>query len=113
MFRPKPRYAHQGGMNPPVVVVHGNSLEGVTFRGSRTNRLSNTVAFTVAGADSIALGRLKVDADTVPGEFKYQLLVVQGGQRPVDFHGHVQIIVSAQHGAEKIVTALPPVADGR
>ena len=24
------RYAHQGGMNPPVVVVHGNSLEGVT-----------------------------------------------------------------------------------
>jgi GTPase len=30
MFRPKPRYAHQGGMNPPVVVVHGNSLEGVT-----------------------------------------------------------------------------------
>ncbi len=30
MFRPKPRYAHQGGMNPPVVVVHGNSLEGIT-----------------------------------------------------------------------------------
>lgn len=30
MFRPKPRYAHQGGMNPPVVVVHGNSLEHVT-----------------------------------------------------------------------------------
>ncbi|MEY2994242.1 MAG: hypothetical protein RL357_1177 [Pseudomonadota bacterium] len=30
MFRPKLRYAHQGGMNPPVVVVHGNSLEHVT-----------------------------------------------------------------------------------
>ena len=30
MFRPKLRYAHQGGMNPPVIVVHGNSLEGVT-----------------------------------------------------------------------------------
>ncbi|MFV0601288.1 MAG: ribosome biogenesis GTPase Der [Brachymonas sp.] len=30
MYRPKLRYAHQGGMNPPVVVVHGNSLEGVT-----------------------------------------------------------------------------------
>lgn len=30
MFRPKPRYAHQGGMNPPVIVVHGNSLEHVT-----------------------------------------------------------------------------------
>jgi GTP-binding protein len=24
------RYAHQGGMNPPLVVIHGNSLEHVT-----------------------------------------------------------------------------------
>ena len=29
-FRPKLRYAHQGGMNPPVVIIHGNSLEHVT-----------------------------------------------------------------------------------
>ncbi len=30
MYRPKLRYAHQGGMNPPLIVVHGNSLEHVT-----------------------------------------------------------------------------------
>ena len=29
-YRPKMRYAHQGGMNPPIIVVHGNSLEHVT-----------------------------------------------------------------------------------
>ena len=29
MFRPKMRYAHQGGMSPPVIVIHGNSLEHV------------------------------------------------------------------------------------
>lgn len=28
-YRPKPRYAHQGGMNPPVIVIHGNSLDGL------------------------------------------------------------------------------------
>mgnify|MGYP000037561037 CR=1 FL=1 len=28
-FRPKMRYAHQGGMNPPVVVIHGNSLDHI------------------------------------------------------------------------------------
>ncbi len=28
-FRPKMRYAHQGGMNPPVVVIHGNSLDNI------------------------------------------------------------------------------------
>ncbi|MDQ3446339.1 MAG: ribosome biogenesis GTPase Der [Pseudomonadota bacterium] len=27
--RPKPRYAHQGGHNPPIIVVHGNSLNNV------------------------------------------------------------------------------------
>lgn len=31
MYRPKMRYAHQGGMNPPIIIVHGNSLEHVTF----------------------------------------------------------------------------------
>ena len=29
-FRPKLRYAHQGGMNPPLVVIHGNSLDHLT-----------------------------------------------------------------------------------
>jgi len=29
-FRPKLRYAHQGGMNPPIVVIHGNALEHVS-----------------------------------------------------------------------------------
>jgi GTP-binding protein len=30
MSRPKMRYAHQGGSNPPIVVIHGNALSGVT-----------------------------------------------------------------------------------
>jgi GTP-binding protein len=29
-FRPKMRYAHQGGMNPPLVVIHGTSLDHIT-----------------------------------------------------------------------------------
>ena len=29
-FTPKLRYAHQGGMNPPIVIIHGNSLEHIT-----------------------------------------------------------------------------------
>jgi GTP-binding protein len=30
LVRPKLRYAHQGGMNPPVIVVHGNALDAVS-----------------------------------------------------------------------------------
>lgn len=29
-IRPKLRYAHQGGQNPPIIVIHGNALEGVS-----------------------------------------------------------------------------------
>lgn len=29
-FRPKLRYAHQGGQNPPVIIIHGNSLDHLT-----------------------------------------------------------------------------------
>lgn len=27
--RPKMRYAHQGGQNPPIIVIHGNALDGI------------------------------------------------------------------------------------
>lgn len=30
LFRPKPRYAHQGGSNPPIVVIHGNAVDQIT-----------------------------------------------------------------------------------
>ena len=29
IFRPKLRYAHQGGQNPPLIIIHGNALEAV------------------------------------------------------------------------------------
>jgi GTPase len=28
-FRPRMKYAHQGGSNPPIVVIHGSGLDGV------------------------------------------------------------------------------------
>ncbi|OIQ80409.1 GTPase Der [mine drainage metagenome] len=28
-IRPKLRYAHQGGMNPPIIVIHGNHVDDV------------------------------------------------------------------------------------
>jgi GTP-binding protein len=34
LVRPKLRYAHQGGSNPPLVVIHGSALSGIT-RGYR------------------------------------------------------------------------------
>ncbi len=100
-------------------VTYGDLAKQVKGLSDENAGLKDDLAFfqsllPTAGRDeSIALGRLKVEPDAVPGEFKYRMLLVQGGQRPADFAGHVQIVVSAVQGAEKIVLALPPAADGK
>ena len=48
--RPKLRYAHQGGINPPLVVIHGNSTEGVPESYRRYLESSFTTAFKLEGA---------------------------------------------------------------
>lgn len=49
LVRPKMRYAHQGGMNPPVIVVHGNALQHISD--SYTRYLTQTFrkAFNLQG----------------------------------------------------------------
>ena len=49
LFRPKPRYAHQGGKNPPVIVLHGNALEGLRDDYKRYLENSFRKAFKLQG----------------------------------------------------------------
>lgn len=99
------------------VVTYGDLTKQVKALSDENATLKDDLAFfqsLTAGRDeTLALGRVKVEPDTVPGEFKYRVLLVQGGQRPNDFHGHVQLVVSAQQGNEKILLSLPKVADGK
>ena len=100
-------------------VTYGDLAKQVKGLSTENAALKDDLAFfqsllPAAGRDeAVSLGRLKVEPDAVPGEFKYRLLLVQGGQRPADFLGHVQIVISALQGAEKVVMSLPPVADGK
>lgn len=48
-FRPKMRYAHQGGSNPPIVVVHGTGLDGVKTPYKRYLENSFRKAFKLRG----------------------------------------------------------------
>jgi len=49
LHRPKLRYAHQGGHNPPIVVIHGSGLDGLAD--SYVRYLENTFrdAFKLKG----------------------------------------------------------------
>ena len=47
--RPKLRYAHQGGQNPPIIVIHGNSLDAVPDAYTRYLEKSFLEAFRLQG----------------------------------------------------------------
>ncbi len=49
LFRPKPRYAHQGGSNPPIIVLHGNALEHLPNAYLRYLERGFTEAFALKG----------------------------------------------------------------
>ncbi|MFH4354702.1 MAG: ribosome biogenesis GTPase Der [Neisseriaceae bacterium] len=48
-FRPKLRYAHQGGSNPPLVVLHGNSLDKISASYTRYLAKNFIQAFQLKG----------------------------------------------------------------
>jgi GTP-binding protein len=48
-FRPKMRYAHQGGSNPPIVVIHGSALDDVPDSYKRYLERTFCEAFNLQG----------------------------------------------------------------
>lgn len=49
IFRPKMRYAHQGGQNPPLIVIHGNALDSISDPYRRYLETRFRKAFDLAG----------------------------------------------------------------
>jgi GTP-binding protein len=49
LFRPKMRYAHQGGSNPPIIVIHGNALDNIPDSYTRFLERSFMDAFKLKG----------------------------------------------------------------
>jgi len=53
-----------------------------------------------ATPEGLAIANLKVEQDGLPNEFRYRMLLTQGGQRKQDFKGRVQLVARvAKDGA--------------
>ncbi len=63
-FRPKMRYAHQGGSNPPIVVIHGTGLDGVKAPYKRYLEGSFRKAFRLTGTP------LRIELRSAPNPFE-------------------------------------------
>jgi len=59
---------------------------------------------------SVTINRFKVETGTLPGEYQYQLLVMQTGRRAGNFQGSLQLVVNLHQDNENLVITLPPQA---
>lgn len=64
-----------------------------------------------AAPEGLGVANLKVEADSQPNEYRYRLLLTQGGQRKQDFRGKVQLVARVAHqGAISTLTFPDPSA---
>jgi hypothetical protein len=56
---------------------------------------------------SVSINRFRVQPESVPGEYRYRLLLVQSGQRVKEFQGTLQFVLNLEQGERKFVLTLP------
>lgn len=58
--------------------------------------------------EELSIHRLRVEHDTLPGEYRYRLLLVQSAQqRTKAFQGSLQLLVNTQHNGKKAIVIFP------
>jgi len=76
-------------------------------------RLKEDIAFfenlsASAQADErVRVARFKVESGVLPGEYRYRVLVMQGGPRPRGFDGRLQFIVNLQRAGKDAILVIP------
>ena len=63
--------------------------------------------------EGVAIANLKVEADALPNEYRYRLLLTQGGQRKQDFKGKIQVIAKVQDANQLTTLSFPQDAELR
>jgi hypothetical protein len=58
-------------------------------------------------ADGLSVQNFRVEADTVPNEYRYHMLLVQGGTRGEEFVGKAQLVLNLEKNGAPAVLSLP------
>jgi hypothetical protein len=66
----------------------------------------------VGGRDgALTINRFRLEPETLPGEYRYRLLLVQTGLRVNEYRGRLEFVLSVQQGGRKLVLTLPSQQD--
>ena len=65
-----------------------------------------------ATPEGVGLSNLKIEPDGKPSQYRYRMVLTQGGQRKQDFKGRLQLLARAQQGGNVTTFTYPDVAAG-
>ena len=89
----------------------GKQLKGLNEENARIQEdLAFFQSLSLSGKHGaeLTIHRLKVEHDTLPGEYRYRLLLVQSGsERAKEFQGNLQLLVNTKHNGTKEVMVFP------
>lgn len=57
--------------------------------------------------NTLLINRFQVEPGALPGEFRYRLLLLQGGRRDKPFQGNLQLLVTLQQEGKNAIISLP------
>ncbi len=92
--------------------TYGDLARQVKALAQENATLKEDLAFfqslTATGKEgAVSVNRFRLMPETVPGEYRYQLLLVQTGERAKEFNGRLQFVLNLQQDGRKVVLMLP------
>lgn len=93
--------------------TYGDLARQVKALSQENATLKEDLAFfqslTATGKEgAISVNRFRLIPEAVPGEYRYQLLLVQTGARAKEFSGRLQFVLNLQQDGRKVALMLPP-----
>ena len=90
-------------------------VKALTFENAKLKEdlafFQSLMSTAAAREGAITVNRFRLQPEAVAGEYRYQMLLVQSGQRVKEFQGRLQFVLDVQHDGRKLVLVLPPEAD--
>jgi hypothetical protein len=99
-------------MNRAAAADLGKQVKSLSFENAKLKEdlafFESLMSSSTGRETAIRVNRFRLQPEGMPGEYRYQLLLVQTGQRVREFQGTVQFVLDAQQDGRKLVIVLPP-----
>jgi hypothetical protein len=104
-------YERQGQIDKAAELEINAQLKGLTDENARLQEdllFFQNLPLTGGRDADLSIHRLKIEPDSLPGEYHCRMLLVQGVQRRAsEFKGSLQLVVNGQQGDRKVVLQFP------